>query len=844
VRTLVSAAVLALLAGISSAAPEGIPIQYMDSHGRRPAPATLTPVFTEGPRYEREVAIEAAPGARANLLVLIVDSGVYSDIAPALGTYVSDLSVDGFAAEVWQVTGGSPAEIRADLQAEFAGGNLFGAVLVGNISTGWMDGSDGEYPMDLYLMDMNGTWTDSDADGLFENATGWAPEIFVGRLTPTWLTLGNSAELLNNYFAKNHAYRTGALTLPDRALAYEEAFTGLTGYVSLVYSDVTTKSDPSGTTADDFRTELLNGYEWVHLIAHSSPWGSSFHVGAPPSGAGTINNYEVVPLDPEAFFYVLNCCTNGRWTEIDNMANMYIWADTYGLVAIAQAKTDYTNEFQELYTELATGDCIGEAFRVWLGANLSLEHAAVLLGDPTLRPHGNGLTASIPRHEGPGILETNWPASLLTSGLHSEGDIDACIDPSGGEVFSVFGTSDPVRANILATHSTGDTWISPMQVCEHEYWDWHPSVGTDGQGIVWTAWHSMNENIYGYDIYVSSWTGSGWASATQLTDTDAFEAEPSIAGGNGKGWVVWQQWLGGESDIDGRMWTGSAWTTMSAISGLEGDERVPDLAWSDGKYGLVYQAERGGDLAICFRDAPDSGPFTAEATLSSSSAGGACREPAIAADGSGGFWVVWEQDGCIRVRHGAPGAWGPEETVSATGTASRPAISCLGGETTAVAWIENGTDVIFALHSSGGWGSAIPGALCPAVESVALAYRSPTSLVALYGARDSSLHWDIWAASCDPAGIGGSGGGGIFHAIRPLASPCGVPVVLDLTSESSATIRIWDLAGREMQAFPAEPGQVSWDGCDSSGRPAPSGLYFVTAECGTAASSCSVVLLR
>ena len=841
-KSLSAVALTLFAAGISMAGTEGIPIQYMDSHHRQPSRAAQMPAFSSGRQaYSRDVAAPST-GTRANLVIIVVDASLYPDIEAAITTYAADLAADGFSSEVWQVAGGTSSSLRADLQAEYSGGNLCGAVLVGDIPTGWMESSDGEYPVDLYLMDMNGTWTDSDGDGLFDQVSGWAPEIFVGRLTPTWLTCGTSAELLNTYFAKNHAYRTGTLSLPDRALAYEEAFTGLTGYLSLVYDTVVTKDDPAGTTADDFRAELLNGYEWVHLIAHSSPWGSSFHVGAPPSGAGSFNNYEARPLDPHAFFYLLNCCTNGRWTEIDNLANLYIWTDTYGLVAIAQAKTDYTNDFQELYTSLAGGACVGEAFRVWLGANLSLEHAGVLLGDPTLRPHGDGRSASLPGHADPMSAENYWSASQLTSGIHSEGDIDACLDPSSGEIFSTFGTSDPVRANILATHSTGDTWISPMQVCEHEYWDWHPAVGTNGQGTVWIAWHSMNEDIYGYDIYVTTWTGSGWSAATQLTDTEAFEVEPSVAGGGGKGWVVWQQWQGGQSDICGRMWTGSAWTFPVTISGAEGDERVPDVARSADGYGLVYQAYRDGALSICFRDAPDSGPFGSEVIISSPAAD--CREPAIVSDGSGGFWAAWEQDGCIRARHGGGSVWDPEETVFASGTAARPALASLPDGTLAIAWIDAGVTIIYKQHTSAGWGPDITGAVCPAVESVALAYSSPTSLKALYGARDDALHWDVWAASFDPTGIEEGGSASQPVSISPVANPHAAPVSFLFGAPMPGEIRIWDLSGRLLRAVGADPGTVSWDGLDESGRPAPSGVYFATARCGAARSRCSFVLIR
>lgn len=822
------------------AVPEGIPIQYTDARHRMPTQASQSPAFRAGGAgFSVEIATPSTRGMAGRVIVMVED-GLDEEIEAPLVTYFSDLSADGFAPELWILTGGSAAGIRSYLQAEYAEGGLSGAVLVGNAPAGWMETSEGEYPVDLYLMDMNGTWTDADGNGLFEYATNWAPEIFVGRLTPTWLSIGTSAELLTSYFARNHAYRTGALALPDRALAYEEAFTGLTGYLGLVYSDVTTKNDPAGTTADDYRAELLNGYEWVHLIAHSSPWGSSFHEGAPPGGAGTFNNYEAVPLDPHAFFYVLNCCTNGRWTEIDNLANMYIWTDTYGLAAIAQAKTDYTNDFQELYTALASGSCLGDAFRVWLGANLSYEHAAVLLGDPTLRPHGNGRTASLPGRTPPGVVRNYWPASQLTGGIHSEGDADAVVDPVTGEVFAVFGTSSTVRANILGTVSTGDTWVTPMQICEHEYWDWHPSVGTNGQGTVWAAWQSMYDDIGGYDIFVSTWTGSAWGAATRLTQTPAFEVEPEVAGGLGRGWVVWQQWEGGESDIAGRMWTGSAWTTASILSGLAGDERLPDIAFSGG-YGIVYQAERGGDLVIAFRDAPDSGSFGPEVVISSP--GGACREPVIEGVGAGRFLAAWEQNGSIRVRQRESGVWQPEVTVCATGTASRPALASLSGETLAVGWVEDGTSVRYRLHTSGGWGPVITGADCPAVESVALAFRNAESLLALYGARDENLHWDIWAASTDPSGLEEEDAQGAV-SIRPSSNPAHGACTFTVSAAGPVEIDVFDLCGRLVRRLEAaDPGAVEWNGRSDGGEPVPAGAYIVRASCGSASAVCRLTVL-
>ncbi len=833
-----SASLLIAAAVLGLAGREGVPLQYLDSRGREPSQPRSAQI-PDGSGYTRSVAVER-DSSRGDRVVLIVDESVSGGIAASLATFEADLESEGWTVEVWTVTDPSASALRTDLQSEYAQGELRGALLIGNIPAGWVEASGGEYPVDLFLMDMNGTWTDSDMDGLYESWANQAPEIWVGRLTPTWLSFGSSVELLENYFAKNHAYRSGTLSLPDRALAYEEAFTGLTGYIDMVYDDVTTKSDPAGTTADDFRAELLNGYEWVHLIAHSSPWGSSFHTGAPPAGAGTFNSYEAVPLDPHAFFYILNCCTNGRWTEIDNLANLYIWADTYGIAVVAQAKTDYTNDFYELYQTLGNGQCLGEAFRVWLSANLALEHAAVLLGDPTLRPHGNGQASAVPQGSHPALLD-GWRLRQITDGLHSEGDLSVCREPVSGELIATFGSSDPVRANIMATVSEGDTWMSPVQICEHEYWDWHPAIGADGSGNAFLAWHSMHDDIETYDIYVSTWNGSSWSAETRLTETPAFETGTAVAGRPGRCWVVWQQWDAGDTDISGRMWTGSAWTTTTDLAATDYFERSPSIASSSSGFGLAYQAWRSGALAICFRDAPDSGPFGPETVISLP--GPDCREPSIAGDpGAQGYLAAWECDGEILASRRDGGAWSAPVTLSSSGSASRPCTAVLAGARPAVCWIEQGGQVWVSFYDGSAWTAPGPVAAPGAVESVAASYKTPDLLEILFGARGGDLHWDIWVADGDPLGFAEDPSGQPQTELRLLANPSARPVAF-LVSGGSASIDVFDLSGRRVAAVQAAQGTVSWDGCSSEGEPLPAGAYLVRACFSGSESVCRLVLL-
>ncbi len=816
-----SVVILLLLAFVSLAVPEGIPIQYMDSHGRQPA-STMNSVQAHRGVYSRDVM--CAPmnaGTDADLVVLLVDEEVYSGISTALSVYQSDLESEGYTVAVWQISGGSATDIRSDLQSQYSSGSLVGAVAIGDIPSGWIENGYGEYPIDMYLMDMNGTWTDSDNDGLFNSYSSGAPEIWLGRLTPTFLTFGSSVELLNSYFQKNHSYRTGTLFLPDRALAYEEAFTGLTGALDNLYPDVTRRDDPVSTNADDFKQELLYGYEWVHLISHSSPWGSSFHTGAPPEGAGTLNNLEVPPLDPHAIFYVCNCCSNGRWTEIDNLANSYIWTDSYGLACLAQAKVDYTNYFTEYYQQLSQGSNLGDAYRVWLGSNMGYEDGAVLFGDPTLKPRTS--SASFSGVEGSGFVPTvdGWLDYPVTDGLHTQGRVDMYSDPSTGMLFAVSGSSDPVRANILATCSDGDSWATPVIVCEHEYWDWHPTVGGDGVGNVWVAWQSMRDNHEGYDIYLSKWSGSSWGSSETLTTGDPFDVEPAMSGGAGHTWLVWQKWDGGNPDIVGRMWTGAQWTTEVTIAGSDSPERYPDVAWNGTEYGLAYHRKTDDGWQICFRDAPDSGSFGSEEVISSP--GIESRYPCITGV-SGGFAAAWQSSSgeiMFSLRQG--GTWSAPQVVSQGDYGLRPSVTTLADGNIMVSWTASMNSIRYNEWNGSSWGGVFTAASADAVDDGKIAVSPSGDIWLVYGARGEDLQWDLRASTPDPEGISEEATGvSAVSLVNSGANPAASVAVFTVSAPGAAVLTVHDMSGRTVHSSAVETGDYVW-----STESVPSGVYIV-----------------
>ena len=819
------------------ATPEGIPIQYMDSRNRQPSSSRA---LIEQGRASYTMAVTSAPlplGTDADKVVLLVDAQVASGISASLTTFQSDLEAEGYTVLVWQITGGDATDIRTDLQAEYALGSLVGAIAIGDIPTGWIENGYGEYPIDMYLMDMNGTWTDSDDDGLFNYYSNAAPEIWIGRLTPTYLTIGSSVDLLNSYFAKNHAYRTGTLSLPERALAYEEAFTGLTSALDDLYDDVTRKTNPTGTNADDFKAELMNGYEWVHLISHSSPWGSSFHTGAPPEGAGTFDNFEVAPLDPHAFFYVCNCGSNGRWTEVDNLANSYIWTDSYGLVALAQTKVDYTNDFAEYYAQLVNGSNLGDAFRVWLTSNMGNEDGAVLFGDPTLKPKQSdaGYTNIADDIESP--APTGWLDFPITDGLHSQGRVDMYADPSSDMIFAVSGSSDPVRANILATCTDGDSWSAPVTVCQHEYWDWHPTVGGDGTGNVWVAWHSMRDDHEGYEIYTSLWNGSVWGAANRLTTSAPFDVEPALSGGNGHTWLVWQKWDGGNPDIVGRMWTGSEWTTEETITDTDDSERYPDVAYNGSGYGLVYHRKDANGWVIGFRDAPDSGAFGAETVVSATT--GENRYPCIEGT-EDGYAVTWQsQAGQIMFADFNGSSWNSPVVVSESDYGSKPSVTVMNSGNIIVSWTNGMNAIRFNERYGSSWSGVYTAATASAIDDGKMAHNASDELWLVYGARGEDLQWDLRASTPDPAGIENTEAFVSFGIVNIGRNPVQSMAVFQITAPGESVLSIHDMTGRVIHANRVNPGNYNWN-CSNYA----SGVYFVRLHNDTSSVDLKMVLVR
>lgn len=344
----------------------------------------------------------SAPQYPKGKVIIAANWDLYPSIKASIDQHVMDLANDGYFATAYKIKGGTPQEFRNFLKGKLP---IAGALLIGSLPVAWFEmdddffGAHSEFPCDLYYMDLNGTWTDVDADGKFGgHPSNVQPEIWIARLwTPT--SGGNDAALINDYFSRNHEYRKGLMGYSRSALAYvDDDWTGFDDCAfDLMFpaASIEVIKDPVTTDGDRYKAEINQHRGWAQICAHSSPNGHSFKI--PGTTEWVPNTYLRDVNPPNAFFYNLFACSNARFTEADYMAGWYIFdkpgdSKSNGLVAIGSTKTGSMLLFENFYGPMGSGKIAGDAYKDWWNA-LGTDHdlgerqwyyGMTLLGDPTI----------------------------------------------------------------------------------------------------------------------------------------------------------------------------------------------------------------------------------------------------------------------------------------------------------------------------------------------------------------------------------------------------------------------------------------------------------------------------
>ena len=392
--------------------PYGIKVtRWMDFEGRLPETYQEWKATQGEPQpfqisgVEKYNSLSSRAGTK---FLILVNSDLYPNIQSDIDIYYWDLIGEGYDVEIYTAFGGSPEELRAFLLNRYNDG-LEGCILIGDLPIQWYSirgcwdetNELEEFPSDLYYMDLDGVYADTNSNGVLDKHTGnVTPEIWVGRLTASPLTYNGADEvsLIKNYFYKNHRYRCELMPLMKRALLYidddwsEYSAQEWDDNASAVWDDRTLIYETTTTWDTDYERRLLDNYEYIHVAVHSN---STTHYFKKPVDIWSTTDYEeVYDIDPVAYFYNLFACSNARYTSANYMSGWYIFMQDYGLASLGSTKTGSMLDYYTFYDSLATGKSYGEAFRDWYAYEGMYGYmpwaecwfyGMTLCGDPTLK---------------------------------------------------------------------------------------------------------------------------------------------------------------------------------------------------------------------------------------------------------------------------------------------------------------------------------------------------------------------------------------------------------------------------------------------------------------------------
>ena len=772
-------------------------------------------------------------------VMIIVASGLETPLAPDLSRFAQDLEAEGYGVSTQVMTGGTPASLRALLQSH---PDLGGAIFVGAIPSAWYEmdewgGPHEEFPLDLYYEDLNGTWTDSDGDGMFDGHTGNVQaEIWVGRIDAHAMEFGGEVALLHDYFEKNHLYRTGGLAVPGRALVFNDDDWQGSGTCGLdaIYGDLTLVEDPAQTSAAYYRNRLGYGYEFVHLMAHSSPWGHAFK--GPSGFLGTVMAPEISEIDPQTVFVQLFACSNCRWTEPNCLGNWYLFGEDYCLLAIGSTKTGSMLSFEQFYEPMASGAIPGAAFRDWFNSvgiyDPAWHYGCVLLGDPTIVPlSSTAFGASIPGH---GIATRDY--TKVSTSQYS--DCYPAVVSGGGSVWVAWMTGATARLDIAARRFDGESWSQVYVIDQDEYWDVQPSLALDASGSPWLAWASFDDVSYGYDIRLA--TGPTFSALSTVVDGTGYDVDPKLAWASGRMWLTWQTWRRGEGDIMVKALDGSY---PQAFLSAGGSDDFSPTACSDPSGSAVHvawvQDSPSGDQILWSSGGP--GGFTGPAVVST---GSFCRSPALGT-AQGQMFLAWQEDdggAAIKVRRWNGSSWDPEQTLfsSSTVAAGIPSIGQSPGGAPVVAWQQGkgaGAQIWASTLTASGWTDA---GLLVDPSGPAWVPVLCDGVIAWAGTAGSS-DWDIYVSL--------EGGMGTPESPGPSSPPFRMesnPVHGDAalavpTGFQQADYRVYDISGRRVGGgtLQASSGTARIP-CGSL----PSGAYLLVIDAGGCSQALRMTVIR
>ena len=323
--------------------------------------------------------------------LIVVNESIKTQTSDKIDEYARILTDEGYTPFIRYWHPGGAENLRGIIQKSYTKFGIKGAVLIGDMPSAFYEqtvdyGGDigvnyEQFPSEFYFMDMDGSWTDEDRNGLLDTyPDDMSIEIYTGRIPGT-------PDQINNYL--------------DRAIKYKKdgSFFETRNFFSFIDDDWIVYEDEDGTVWEDYmgtknqtwelesvygenyerreelentsKTEYLDfltteGAEYVYQWIHSDPQNIYFDDNFSPNPANILNISEVRAADIKGSFYNLFDCSISRYTkEGGNMASEYIYGE-YGLATLGSTKTGGIFNPEVMNIALAAGESWGTGYQMWV----------------------------------------------------------------------------------------------------------------------------------------------------------------------------------------------------------------------------------------------------------------------------------------------------------------------------------------------------------------------------------------------------------------------------------------------------------------------------------------------
>jgi len=341
----------------------------------------------------------------ANLL-LIVDQSILTVISDQLTQYSEDIRAIGGTIEIRPFSSDDTVEELKVLIKNYRN-SISGAFLVGDLPTAWYEqqafGKTEEFPIDLFLMDLDASWGDSDGDGKYDSHSPLNLSIYVSRLT-------GSVDEINNYFTKLHNYRTGNYEYLGGAFIFKDddwfdTYKGSSFGLERMYDSIRINENTQMTMKDNYLYSLsYDGADYVYQWIHATP--TSLYINS-DGVYNTVRYADISSNNMKGRFLNMFNCKGARYTQ-NNLGMTYLSNTETGLAVTGSTKVGGNYYPLEFHRTLTVGSSWGNAFKSWYNYYGKKDDewflGMVILGDPTLYIKDSETDRSLTRAAFDGII--------------------------------------------------------------------------------------------------------------------------------------------------------------------------------------------------------------------------------------------------------------------------------------------------------------------------------------------------------------------------------------------------------------------------------------------------------